>query len=276
MKKGILVLLLLFGFLPLFAPPNCEAIKDDEACYAGCQKALDAITFRQGSWQSQDLFDESLELCPGFAYSHMQKAVPFVKRGLFIEWKTMIDKAVEYDPVEFLGYRGWCRLQFLRDYEGCISDIEQLRSMINYDLGFCQTGDYHLEIVLALCYKAIGKTDKAMQIYQSRLDAGNEMHTGLYDYYHYGVLQYELDEYDAAFKSFERQVEENDYMGETYYFMGLIQKEKGDMKNATRTLMKAREYYRSGKFRSDTYTETLDKIYLSEIESAIKELANEK
>jgi len=69
--------------------------------------------------------------------------------------KKMIDKAVELDPEKYLGYRGWCRLQFLRDYKGAIKDIEELKSLVSYDIGACQTGDYHLNIVLTLCYQKL-------------------------------------------------------------------------------------------------------------------------
>ncbi|MCB0546927.1 MAG: tetratricopeptide repeat protein [Phaeodactylibacter sp.] len=264
MKKYALLCLFALATLQLYAPPNCEIYKTDKACYQSCQEAMMAIRYRQGSFQSQQHFDRSIELCPDFAYSYMEKAVPFLKRGAFIQWKKLIDKAVELDPKEYLGYRGWCRLQFLRDYEGAISDIERLKALVDYDIGFCQTGDYHLNIALALCYKELGQLDKARSLFEEYLQAEGA-YVGLYDFYHLGVLEYETGNYQTAIEHLTRQIRENDYLGETYYFLALAHKALGNEQEYLSHLKTAKVYYETGKFRTDTYTETIDKIYLTDI-----------
>jgi tetratricopeptide (TPR) repeat protein len=203
----------------------------------------------------------------------MEKAVPFLKRGQFIEWKEMIDKAVELSPEEYLGYRGWCRLQFLRDYEGAIRDIEKLKSLANYDIGYCQTGDYHLNIALALCYKMKGDFEKARELIIHHLNSENYSE-GLYDYYHFGVLEYETGNFEEAIKYFDKQIEVNDYLGETYFYKALTHKELNQFELYSQNLKKAENYYRKGKIRTDTYTETIDKIYLIDILEEKNTVAN--
>lgn len=262
-KYATLFLLLLFG-INLYAPPNCEVYKADDSCYKSCKQAWRAIRYKQGSYQSQQYFDRSIDLCEGFAYSHMEKAVPYLKRGLFIEWKKLIDRAVELDPQEYLGYRGWCRLQFLRDYEGTIQDIEQLKSLVKYDIGYCQTGDYHLNIVLALCYRELGQVEKARQLYLEHINSENYV-TSLYDYYHLGVLEYESGNYQLALNYLDQQITINGDLGETYYFKALAHKALGQTDLYTKNISIAEQHYINGKMRTDSYTETIDKIYLSEI-----------
>lgn len=264
MKKGIIFLAFLLLTLNLYAPPNCEIYKNDENCYKACKKAMRAIRYKQGSYQSQQYFEQSHELCSTFAYSYMQKAVPYLKRGLFVEWKAMIDKAVELAPEEYLGYRGWCRLQFLRDYEGAIKDIEQLKKLVDYDIGDCQTGDYHLNIALALCYKEMGEFNKARDLFEEQISSDNYFQ-GLYDFYHFGVLEYEAGNYKKAIEYLEKQVEFNDYFGETYYFIAMANKKLEKFDAYQQNLLKSEEYYKQGKVRKDTYTETMDKIYLIDI-----------
>ena len=264
MKKGLIVLVFALLSGNLYAPPNCEVYKNDEYCYLSCQEAMTAIRYRQGSYQSQVHFDKSIEICSSFAYSYMEKAVPFLKRGLFIEWKKLIDKAVDLEPEEYLGYRGWCRLQFLRDYEGAISDIEELKSLVNYDIGYCQTGDYHLNIALALCYKEIGDYAKSKSLFIEHMKSESYIED-LYDYYHLGVLEYELGNFQEAIKYFDKQIEINDYLGETYYFKGMAYKALNQSELYAQCLDKAEEYYRKGNLRRDNYTETIDKIYLLDI-----------
>jgi tetratricopeptide (TPR) repeat protein len=273
MKKAVPLFVLFLLSRNLHAQPNCEIYKADEKCYNACQEAMRAIRYEQGSHQSQEHFDKSIEQCPTFAYSYMEKAVPYLKRGLFVEWKAMIDKAVELAPEEYLGYRGWCRLQFLRDYEGAINDIEKLKSLVNYDIGYCQTGDYHLNIALALCYKELGDFTKARELFLEQLSSKNYSE-GLYDYYHFGVLEYEAGNYEKAIIYFDKQLEANDYLGETYYFKALTNKQLNQNEQYFQNLKNAENYYRNGKIRTDTYTETVDKIYLSDILEEINEAVN--
>lgn len=264
MKKPLIIFVASLIGLNVSAQPNCEVYKDDEACYQACKKAMKAIQYAQGSYQSQAYFDESITLCPTFAYSYMEKAVPFLKRGEFVEWKRLIDKAVELAPIEYLGYRGWCRLQFLRDYEGCIKDIEQLKQLIKYDIGYCQTGDYHLNIALALCYKALGNIDRARALFTAQLISENP-DIGLFDFYHFGVLEYEAGNHQQAIDHLNKQIEVNDYLGETYYFLAMANKKLGNVEVYRSLLDKGVSYYNNGKFRVDNYTETMDKIYLIDI-----------
>jgi tetratricopeptide (TPR) repeat protein len=263
---GILCVFLFWG-LQVVAQPNCTLLKDDKDCYEACQDAMTAIRYRQGSWQSQQYFDQSIERCPDFAYSYMEKAVPFLKRGLFVEWKQLIDKAVALEPESYLGYRGWCRLQFLRDYEGAIADIKALKALVPYDIGFCQTGDYHLNIALGLCYKKTGEIEKARALFESQT-AVEGVPVGLYDYYHWGVMEYEQGNYQLAIEKLEQQVAVNGDLAETYYFLALAHKALEQNQAYGDYLKKAEDYYRKGNIRTDTYTEMLDKIYLSDILNA--------
>ncbi len=264
MKKRISLFILSLFSLNLFAPPNCKLYENDEKCLESCKYAMKAIRYRQGSYQSQKYFNKSIESCPTFAYSYKEKAVPYLKRGLFTEWKKLIDKAVELEPKEYLGYRGWCKIQFLRDYKGAIKDIEKLKSLVNYDIGYCQTGDYHLNIALALCYKQIGNYDKAKQLFLDQLSI-EKYSQDLYDYYHLGVLEYEARNYEEAIKYFNKQLKVNDNLAETYYFIALAYKKMNQLKLAKQHLEKAENYYRNNLVRTDTYTETIDKVYLTDI-----------
>jgi tetratricopeptide (TPR) repeat protein len=272
MTRLLITIGILCVSMDLFAPPNCEVYKDSDKCYKSCQAAMDAIHHPQGSYASQQYFEKSIGLCETFAYSYMEKAVPYLKRGLFIEWKELIDKAVALEPQEYLGYRGWCRLQFLRDYNGAIKDIEELKSLVNYDIGYCQTGDYHLNIALALCYKEIGQIDTARALFEEHFAKENAF-VGLFDYYHFGVLAYESGNFQMALNHFEKQIEINDDLAETYYFMALCYKKMGQNSMYNQNLSTAKSYYEKGKFRTDTYTETIDKIYLGDI---IQEMNKEK
>lgn len=264
MKKYILILPTILLSLDLFAPPNCEIYRGNDDCYKACQLAIKAIYRPQGSYASQQYFDQSIESCDQIAYAFMEKGVPFLKRGLFIEWKKLIDQAVALDPLEYLGYRAWCRVQFLRDYQGAITDLELLKQSTDYDIGYCQTGRYHLDIVLALCYKEMGDLDKARTLMTATLSR-EDYFVEAYDYYHFGVLEYEAGNYEEAIQFFQKQIDNNDSFGELYYFKALAYKQLKKIEYYKQSLEKAEAYYKEGKYLTDSYTEPLDKIYLADI-----------
>ena len=270
-------LMLLFAGLPLLtlAQPNCNMYKEDSPCYEACLEAEKAIRHPQGSKESQLHFDRSIELCPTFDYSYFQKAVPYLKRGQFIEWKKLMDKAVELNPEGHLGYRGWCRYQFLKDYRGAIEDIEKLESIASYDVGTGANGDYHLVVTKALCYKALNQKEKALQILQDQL-ARDDYQAKSFDYLHVGVLHLELNQLEQAVAALWKQVEVNDYLADTYYYLGMAAGAQGESSRAQEYFEKALQFYEEGKHMLDPYTHHLDRVFKADIERQLSSLAGEQ
>lgn len=249
---------------------NCEAYKEDSLYYKACLKYTKACEYYQGAKEAQILLDEVVEICPYFADAYYVKAIPYLKRGDFITWKNLIDKAVEYAPEDYLGYRGGCRFQFLRDYKGAIRDIEQLITFSDCDIGYIYNGDYHLNIILALSYKGIGEKEKAIGIIEKQLSTMN-YEAGPYDYLHLGVLKFEINNFDEAVLSLNKQIAINDYVAETYFYLALIYKKKGNKYLYTENLKKSKKYFLQGKELPglNSFMDYTDKIYLKEIDDEL-------
>jgi tetratricopeptide (TPR) repeat protein len=263
-KAFLITIMSIVWCLSLFAPPNCELLKHDEDCYKGCNKAWEAIRYKQGSKQSQEYFDLAIKACPSLDYAYKEKAVPYLKRGLFAEWKIMIDKAVTLAPEKHLGYRASCMFQFLKDYRSTLEDIHSYRKLVG-SIGYCQNGDYHLDVVEFLCYKQLGMVDSARSCMNKFLAKKKDL-LGLYDYYHFGVFEFEQGKIDEAKQYFELQIETNDYLAETYYYLAKCELASNNKSKAKNYHEQAGGYYRRGRFRKDTYAEPLDKVYLIQIE----------
>jgi tetratricopeptide (TPR) repeat protein len=272
MKKNIgVIIIFLFSVTRCVGQPNCNIYKwkGDSACYHACLEATKAIEFDQGSRESQIHFNKSIELCQEIDYAYSEKAVPYLKRGEFIEWKKLIDRAVEINPAKNLGYRGWCRYQFLRDYEGAIKDIERLDSLANYDIGYSVNADYHLIVAKALCYEGLGENKKAIEIIEKQLSLSNYTPSA-YDYLHLGILKLKTGDYLASITALKKELEINDYLADTYYYLAIAHKKSLSKEKYEKSILKAKEYYEKGKRRTDPYTETMDKIYLVVIETEIQ------
>lgn len=268
--KVFIITLMLLGSIKAYAQPNCNVYKmnNNLPCYEACLEATKGEA-EQGSKASQLQFDKAIELCPSFDYAYFEKAVPYLKRGDFITWKKLIDKAVELNPAAHLGYRGWCRYQFLRDYKGAIQDFEKLDSLVSYEIGHSINGDYQLNIAKALCYKAIGQKSKAIEIIELQLDK-KDYSLMLYDYLHLGVLNMEIKDYANAIKYLNKSIAYNDYLAEPYYYLGLIHKEQHSTAKFKENMEKAKAYYLKGYKRFDPYTQPMDKIFLADIERELR------
>jgi len=274
--KILNLILVLFSFSSVLALPNCEAFKyyGDTLKYEACKKAMEINGHYQFSKEYQTILDESLKIDPTFDYAYWAKSIAYLKSGDFVTWKKLIDKAVEYNPKEYLGYRGWCRYQFFRDYKGTIADIEKLDSLVDYDIGQSQNGTYHLNIAKGLCYKAIGQKEKAITIIENQIKFNeDENFVGKYDYLHLGVLYLETGEFENAIEMFKKQSHTNE-LAENQYYSALAFLSLDKSTEYKSCLKKAKELYVGDKKMYDTYSNPMDKIYLENIENEIKTAYN--
>jgi len=271
MKKVIIVSgLLLFQSLML-GQQNCEVLNKDSECYQACLKLNEEGNHRQGSYSSQKYLTDAIELCPSLSTAYFEKSVAYLKRGMFIEWKELIDKAVSLNPSEHLSYRAWCQFAFLHNYEETIKDIDSLTNLVGFSsLGTGQSGDYDLRIVLALSYKLIGKKKKSIEIIEN-LIKDEKYNLGLYDYLHLGVLYLENNQLEKAKICFQNQIEENE-LSEVYYYLGkthlLMKNDQKVKKNIEESL----KLYKNRKRMHSNYYEYIDQIYEQDIIDLIEKM----
>lgn len=275
MKRLISLILIL---LPVFhkappARPNCEMYEKDSPCYQACQESYKAIQYPQGSRNSQIHFDKAIDLCETFAYAYHEKAVPYLKRGDFVTWRQLMDKAVDLEPEERLGYRGWCRYQFLRDYQGAIDDIERLDALADYDIGYAQNGDCHLIVAKALAYKGLGQLDKAVKIMEDFVN-DPDFYALPFDLLHLAVMYMEQGNLSKAITTLKAQNEVNPQLADNYYYLAKAYRTLGKKALALQNINECIGLYDRGLYRKDAYTTPMDAISRAAVES-LKDLITE-
>jgi len=259
--------IIFFIILPILLyaqAPNCNVYlyNKDTMQYLAC-KSVEKVNFYQYTRQYQEKFDEAIEICPYFAYAYSAKSTAYLKSGDFISWKKLIDKAVSLDE-SYLHYRGWCRYQFFRDYNGAIEDIEYLESKIKtFKIGYSAGGEYHLIVAKAMCYSALNQKDKAISI-MNTLYADSTYTMGLYDYYQLGVTYFQIKDYVNAEKYLTKQNGIYD-IAENKYYLAKIAKIRGNIAQFADLRKEAISLYESKKYLFDPYTEHFNKIYLTTI-----------
>ncbi|MEM0992346.1 MAG: hypothetical protein AAF806_29980 [Bacteroidota bacterium] len=269
MKQLLVLSIILWLSSAVKAQDNCNVFlwEGDSCRYAACRYLQEAPNYFQLTDKFHLIYDTAIMICPNYSDIYREKSTAYLKTGDWITWKELMDKAVELNPTEHLGYRGWCKFQFLRDYEGAIQDLERLDALIDYDLGQSQNGMYHLQIALALCYKMIGQPQKAIELIKNHL-AKADTYVGNFDYLHLGVLYLEKGELGEAQAAFAAQ-EEINKIAETAYYQAQRYEQLGDEKAARKALTIALKRYLNHRMMYDPYTHQVDKIYLAQIEESL-------
>ena len=268
-STNFIILWIIIFFQNISTAQNCNVFlyQKDTLQYEACLIAEDAYQYYQYSREYQEILDKAIEKCPHFSFAYRNKSTAYLKSGDFITWKYLIDKAVEYDFRENIGYRGWCKFQFFRDYQGAIDDIEALEAVSKGNIGYSAGGQYHLKVAKALCYKQLGNIDKAISIMeQYMIDSTNQI--SVFDHLHLGVMYLETGTYDKAITQLNLQSKQND-LAENQYYLALCHQKMGNTDMFTIHITKAKEMYLRNQKMIFHYTEPIDRVYLEEMDKAL-------
>lgn len=266
-------LVFLVGFLSTaaFSQPNCNAYKwmGDSTQYKACTFTEKRIgRYYQFSREFHKMMDSALAICPHFAYAWREKSAAYVKSGNFLEWKKLIDKAVELEPAVYLPVRISLRYKFFADYKGALKDLEELAQKTNGNVGQSSNGTYHLNVVKALCLKALGKRIEAISVLEAHFK-NEPTNRSLYDYLHLGVLYLETGNLPKALEYLEKQIATYTF-AENHFYLALCYKQSRELDKFRIHLLKAQELMLLRKCIFDEYNELFDQVYLDQIIKEIK------
>lgn len=189
----------------------------------------------------------------------------FKKTGEHGKAMKLLNKAVEIDPAEAMGYRAWCMLYYYRHYEKAIADIDTLIARTNN----CMEPTWG-EICLYNKALALYQLDK----YQEALDVFNEWKKCEEDYgfdmsgdvfYHFytarclhgmGKLKQAVHQYKNAIKHLDA------YASEYNYYLAMAYYDLGQKELACRIMHEVLENVERGNTFVDQYIELFDEIHL--------------
>lgn len=261
-------LILLIPFLSK-AQPNCNVYlwAGDTSQYEACVLSEKFNDYYQFDLKGIAILDSCIAICPYYAYALYEKAVVYLKAGNFIGWDNYINLAVEYDSLAYLPSRASCRGKFFADYQGAIDDIDQLDSLVNYDLGYTHDGTYHLKAYQGLCYMQLGDYEKAIELFELQIAADPD-HVGFFDYLHLGISYQELADHKKALTYFENQSAYNN-LAENHYYAALSYKALDDDKNFVTSINEAKRLIKIDQKMTDPYHVMEGEIFLIDIELII-------
>ncbi|WP_353100559.1 tetratricopeptide repeat protein [Myroides odoratus] len=176
-------------------------------------------SFNLKEWQ--DALDEGLAQDSTIAYLWQQKAMPYFKSRKYEVGMEYIDKAVQYDPERYLGYRAFIKCVFSKTYRDAIADFETC--MANW--GDRYEMDHTYTFYIGLSYLQLNEFDKAETYFKRAVAKQKEIFPDIHhlELFYLGIVCYEQERFTEAIAYFEQAVVNYKEFSDAYYYKGLSQ-----------------------------------------------------
>ncbi|WP_297704715.1 tetratricopeptide repeat protein [uncultured Eudoraea sp.] len=222
----------------------------------------------QGLGLSQAMFDILNWQHPNYSDPYFERSVAFNKRGDYATGFYYLDKAVELEPNKHLGYRGYMKLRFLRDFKGALIDFNRLDSLTP-NVKDAPWGE-DIDFLRGESYFGLKDYTRALEYFQQSLSNQGTDWADVQTFIYQGLCHYELADYNGAISSFESALIQYDKTCEADFGLGRTYLQLGDTLKGIDYLRKAKENIAYK--RDDTYKEYLNEIYQEEIEDLLANL----
>lgn len=185
-------------------------------------------SYTSKEWQSE--IDKGLAKDSTIAYLWQQKAMPLFKKRKYELGMEYLDKAVLYEPQNWLAYRAFMKCIFVKSYREAIIDFENCKEKYGDSYVMDHTYNFHI----ALSYLQLNEFKKAEDIFKKDyekqlLEHGKDwLHP--VDLFYYGISKYEQEKYQEAIELFDLALEIHTQFSDVQYYkaMSLFQIGKVD------------------------------------------------
>ncbi|WP_298529533.1 tetratricopeptide repeat protein [uncultured Christiangramia sp.] len=227
------------------------------------EQRYDFASQLQGYSFSQSVFEILKYQDPENDRIYFEQSVPYNKRGYYEKGFQLLDKAVEIDPKMHLGYRGYMKLRFLRDFEGALKDFNKLDSLTPNVIDSPWGED--IDFLRGEAYFGLENYEKSIIHFKRSIENQGEGWADIQAFVYTGLAEHELGNLEEAKKYFENALNQSKYTVEAHLGLAKLYKENGELEKSESHLDKAQKYF-SYK-RNDSYNEYLNEIYKSDITS---------
>lgn len=223
----------------------------------------------QGVGFSQSMFAILNWQHPDYSDAFFERSVPFNKRGEYYTGFYYLNKAVDLEPKKHLGYRGYMKLRFLRDFKGALKDLDRLDSLTPKVVD-APWGE-NIDFLRGECHYGLGSYAKALEYFNLSVEHQGADWADIQTIVYQGLCNYELGNYANAKASFEDALSQYDKTPEAHLGLGKTLLQMGDTMNARNALNTAKVNIAFK--RDDPYKEFLNEIYLGDIQKLLDNIS---
>lgn len=237
--------------------------------FSNKEKRFHAASHAQGTKLSQTLFKILKFQNPENSDIYFEQSVAYNKYGYYNKGFELLDQAVDLNPKMHLGYRGYMKLRFLRDFDGALADFDRLDSLTP-NFNDAPWGE-NIDFLRGECHYGNKDYAKAIDAFQLNIDNQESGWADVHSFVYLGMCEYELGNFEKSIIDLNNAIKESDKTPEAYFYLAKVYKAMDSLPKARQNLIKAKELI-SYK-RTDPYNEYLNEIYLNEVMALEKEYA---
>lgn len=171
--------------------------------------------------------------------------MPYFKRRKYSIGMQFLDKAVLYDK-HWLDYRAFIKCIFSKDYEGSEIDFQKAKSLN----GNTYIMDHTYNFYISLCYLQTDRFKKAQQLLIYDIGQTEKQHDESWihylDLFYLGIVNYELQDFPAALKAFDKALAKYSNFSDAEYFKGKVLYLQGKHKEGYELMKKAKADFEKG------------------------------
>ena len=179
------------------------------------------------SSEFRDEIDKGLKLDSTIAFLWEKKSEPLMKMGKYEIGMEYLDKAVQYDTIEWLAYRGFMKCIFAHQYRSAILDFEEAKKMFGNNIEMDHSYDFHI----ALCYLQLHQFSKSELFFENdinRLENEKDFDWVHHlDLFYLGISKYEQKKYEDAIKTFDLALSKYPEFSEAQFYKAICLKRLG-------------------------------------------------
>jgi tetratricopeptide (TPR) repeat protein len=190
-------------------------------------------TYQQTSVEFRACIDSAIFLWPNDAQLWREKATSHFKAGQYEGAIKYINKAVELDTLGWLGYRGFMKCVFMKDYANAIIDLKEIYKKRPLE----QKMDHSYPFWIGISYLKLNQLDSASQYLQLSINQSISKGTDwvhFVDWFYFGLIKFKQKDSLRALEYFDNAIAQNSLFPDVAYYKAIIllnQKKKLEAKD---------------------------------------------
>lgn len=216
----------------------------------------------------QNAIDSSIRVSPNNAYLWQQKAMPYFKNGDYYNAMKNLNQAVKLDTISWLGYRGFMKCIFVKDYTSAIADFKQIiqKQPNAYEM------DHSYYFYVGVAYLKLNTLDSAEKYLNICISKPKER-THYLDWYYSGILKFKQENYAKALEYFDSCLSESSHLNDANFYKASVLLSLNRKEEAYACLIKSKEDNKAGySFNEDNmaYVNYPFQVRIDQIEDLLK------
>lgn len=232
---------------------------------------------KQGSPEMMSLVEYTLQLDPNSADAWRELSIPYLKRGMPVQWKPYFDKAVELNADSWQGWRGYLYLYFYRNYKKAIEDFNATDSITpNFDDTPQGQSVNYMRGIAYLGLKDYTNAKKYFDTYiEDQRKGSGEAYAEVTAFLYRGMTSYFEQEYEVAQENFNKVLTySGNHYADAHYYLAKCFYDQNQNDQAKIHIQKAIKDFELGYSHRRGYVEVLYQIYIQDLLTLQKDIEN--